>query len=192
MISGAGVSPPLITHIRHSLRTSVVASAASPDQAVARHRLERHDCLGGIVTHHLNPMRHVSTGPRQGSPGISWQVSCPGTCFTHRSQELPSRCCLRSLHHVTFAGVVWWEAGIGAGRRVGGGAAVPGGLTVGSGISVTAVAARFEVSRQRVHAWLKAYRADGLGGVGRHVEPAGVEPVAGRAGGGGGGVSDAP
>jgi hypothetical protein len=38
-------------------------------------------------------------------------------------------------------------------------------LMVGSGISVTAVAARFEVSRQSVHAWLRAYRADGLPGL---------------------------
>ena len=38
-------------------------------------------------------------------------------------------------------------------------------LMVGSDVSVTAVAARFEVSRQSVHAWLKAYRADGLAGL---------------------------
>jgi len=36
---------------------------------------------------------------------------------------------------------------------------------VGSGVTVTEVAARFDVSRQSVHAWLKAYRADGLAGL---------------------------
>jgi transposase InsO family protein len=38
-------------------------------------------------------------------------------------------------------------------------------LMVGSGIAVTEVAARFGVSRQSVHAWLRAYRADGLAGL---------------------------
>lgn len=39
-------------------------------------------------------------------------------------------------------------------------------LQVEAGVSVTEVAARFGVSRQSVHAWLRRYRAEGLAGLG--------------------------
>jgi transposase len=61
-------------------------------------------------------------------------------------------------------------------------------LMVQSGGRVTDVASRFGVSRQSVHAWLAAYRAAGLAGLQCQVSAAGVVSVAGRAGGGGGGV----
>jgi hypothetical protein len=66
-------------------------------------------------------------------------------------------------------------------------------LAVRAGVPVVEVADQFGVSRQSVHNWLAAYLVGRVsrcrvGGLGQKVAPAGLESVAGRAGGGGRGV----
>jgi hypothetical protein len=54
-------------------------------------------------------------------------VSCPGRCLTLQSHQMAYGCAVSRLRcRMSFAGVMWLEAGIGTGRVVGGRAAVPG------------------------------------------------------------------
>ena len=91
-------------------------------------------------------------------------MSCPGRCLTLRSQFLLYRCLLSAFLSLVVCG-----------RRAGG---RPGlalvevsvveqryraVLEVGSGVPVTEVAARFGVSRQSVHSWVRRYAEGGLG-----------------------------
>ena len=53
-------------------------------------------------------------------------------------------------------------------------------LEAAAGVPVTEVAARYEVSRQSVHAWFRRYADGGLGGLMDPLQAAGVVPASGR------------
>ena len=100
---------------------------------------------------------------------------------------------------VDAAAVIGWlvavcseEAGIGIGGVVGHRAAVPSGDGGAGRRAVSEVAREVGVSRQSLHAWVRALSRGGPGRAGGSLAPAAVESASGVGGAGGGGLRAAP